>query len=379
MLTPKYLREKPDRIVSLFQNLEHQVIEEVSASLKKTFKKMDEEQIYKVRTLLESGYDLDDISKEIAKTTKLSKREVEKSLIEASKKSYNDDLKRYKKGGKDLPKLEDNPSMNDFINSTIKNAKGDIDNLTGTTGFIDTGRFKSIDQYYHDTLDYAVIQVGSGAYSYEEALYQAVRDLADSGLRTVDYNSGRTYHLDSAARMSLLTSMNQITGHMSLANAEMVEQDLMEITAHLGARPSHAEWQGQIVSLSGRKGYLSKDDIGYGTAGGFQGANCRHGWFAYFEGISSPAYTREFLEELDNETVMFQGREYNYYDATQKQRYMERQIKKHKRRASAFKGAGLDKEYTSQQIKVRRLENLYKDFSDETDIRAKMERADIYE
>lgn len=59
--------------------------------------------------------------------------------------------------------------------------------------------------------------------------------------------------------------------------------------------------QGQIVSRTGQESYLSLDDIGYGEVDGFQGANCRHGWFCYFEGISKPAYTEQDLEELEGE------------------------------------------------------------------------------
>ena len=68
-----------------------------------------------------------------------------------------------------------------------------------------------------------------------------------------------------------------MTGEIFLANARDMDQDIMEISAHAGARPSHAEWQGQIVSLSGdNTKYLSLDDIGYGDVDGFLGANCRH-------------------------------------------------------------------------------------------------------
>ena len=93
----------------------------------------------------------------------------------------------------------------------------------------------------------------------------------------------------------------------------------------LHTRPSHAEWQGKIVSLSGREGYLSTDDIGYGTGAGFKGYNCRHDWFPFFEGISERAYSDKELEQRKNETVTYEGKEMSRYDAEQKQRAMERQ------------------------------------------------------
>lgn len=111
----------------------------------------------------------------------------------------------------------------------------------------------------------------------------------------------------------------------------------MELTAHSGARPSHAEWQGQIVSRSGQDGYLSLDAIGYGTVTGFKGINCRHDWRPYYPG-SPRTYTDEELEALKNETVMYNGKEISKYEATQIQRQLERQIRKNKNNLAGLQG-----------------------------------------
>ncbi len=151
-----------------------------------------------------------------------------------------------------------------------------------------------------------------------------------------------------------MAGISQITGYMSLANAEMMGQDLMEITAHMGARPSHAEWQGQIVSLSGRRGYLSLSDIGYGTVEGFKGVNCRHDWYPFFEGISEPAYTKKQLRNIDPPPFEYEGRLYTAYEASQKQRQIERAIRKTKRELTAYQAAGLEDDFVAASIKLRR-------------------------
>ena len=128
-----------------------------------------------------------------------------------------------------------------------------------------------------------------------------------------------------------MTGIGQTTGEICLANARELGQDLMEITAHAGARPSHSYWQGQIVSLSGRRGYLSLDDIGYGSGDGFKGWNCRHDWFPYFEG-SARMYSAKDLKELDAENIEFpDGSMHTLYEAEQKQRAYERTIREIKR------------------------------------------------
>lgn len=106
--------------------------------------------------------------------------------------------------------------------------------------------------------------------------------------------------------------------------------DLMELTAHSGARPEHAHWQGKIVSRSGQKGYLSLRDIGYGEATGFKGVNCRHDWYPYYKG-SARTYTQKQLNKWKNEKVTYNGKKISKYDATQIQRKMERQIRQDKK------------------------------------------------
>lgn len=377
ILTPEYLKRQPDHIVKIFEELEDKLLEDIANNIEK-YMTLSETAGYRLAMMQEMGYDLNQVSKEIAKTISLSEAELDRLMRHSSQISYDDDRDRYKQGGKALPKLVDNPRMLDFIDKSIKQTKGSLKNLSGTMGFIDKGKFKGIDTFNRDVVDAAIFQVASGAYDHTTALRQAVKKLGDSGIRSIDYASGRAYHIESAVRMTVLTGLNQITGHMSLANAEMMDQDIMEITAHMGARPSHAEWQGELVSLSGADGYLNLDDIGYDDVAGFQGANCRHGWFPFFEGISVRSYTEQDLEDLEGESIVFDGKEYTYYEATQKQRAMERQMRQTQRQIQAYEGAGLSNDALSAKIKLMGQRDLYDDFSKTAGIRAKYERVGVY-
>lgn len=143
--------------------------------------------------------------------------------------------------------------------------------------------------------------------------------------------------IESAVRMNIITGVNQTCGKLQELRADEVGWDLMELTAHSGARPSHMSWQGKIVSRSGKKGYLSLDDIGYGTATGFKGVNCRHDWYPYYKG-SARTYTQEQLDAWENEKVTYNGKEYSKYDATQLQRAMERRIRTDKKELAGLHG-----------------------------------------
>ena len=377
MLSPEYLKDLPENVISIFEQLEEDILADISRRISKGME-LTETANYQISVLAEMGYDLDDIKKEIAQTMDKSVVEVEEILSKASFESYYNDMEFYKMGGKSLLPLKENIPMVNFINGVIKQTKGEFKNLTNTLGFVDGGGFKSLDKMYRDTLDYAVFQVSSGTFDYNTVLRQSVKKLADSGVRSIDYKSGVRNHLDVAVRRALMTGATQITGRMSLMNAEMMGQDLMEITAHAGARPTHQVWQGQIVSLSGKSGYLSLTDIGYGEVAGFQGANCRHGWFPYFEGISKPTYTKEQLENIDPPDFEYEGRTYTAYEASQKQRQIERAIRKTKRELIVYDNAGLKDDFTAASIKLRRQREFYKGFSKKANLRKQVERTGVY-
>lgn len=377
MLKPDYIQKLPEDLANLFLRLEEDIILDISKKLKDSIEEQNELSMtgsaeYLTERLTAMGYDLGDIEEKIAKTIDVSVEEIEEILSQSSELSYLNDKELYKKGGKILPVSMD-PGMQDFIKATIKNSQNDLKNLTRTMGIATNAGFKDLTKYYRDSLNYATVQLGSGAYTYQEAIDNAVRDLARSGIRTIDYKSGRSYHLGTAVRMNVLTANSQITGYMSEQNADMMGQDLMEITSHLGARPSHESWHGKIVSRSGNnRKYLTLGDIGYGDPGGFKGVYCRHDWFPFFEGISIPA-----PREKERKPVTYNGRTYDDYQASQYQRAIERRMRATKREISAYKGAGLKDKETAAKIKLRRQSELYQDFSNHAGIRAKWERARV--
>lgn len=131
-----------------------------------------------------------------------------------------------------------------------------------------------------------------------------------------------------------------------------MECDLVEVSAHAGARVgdgledpgNHAWWQGKVYSRSGRSSKYPDfvESTGYGTGEGLGGWNCRHSFFPYYEGVSRPAYTDEQLEELNSPLYTYQGKDLTEYEATQRQRAMERQIRRWKREKAALEAAGQD-------------------------------------
>lgn len=211
---------------------------------------------------------------------------------------------------------------------------------------------------------------------YGTAIRRAVQDASREGA-SVLYPSGHADKLDVAVRRATLTGVNQTCGQISETLAWEFGCDLMEITAHAGARPEHAVWQGQIVSLSGRRGYLSLSDIGYGTGAGFMGWNCRHSWNPFFEGISERSYTPEALERLNARDIEYNGQKYTEYEISQMQRKLEREIRATKRELTAFDAAGLKEDFARQSVKLKAQEARLREFTGATGQRVDSARVQV--
>lgn len=148
--------------------------------------------------------------------------------------------------------------------------------------------------------------------------------------------------------------------------------DTVEVSAHAGARNkgtgpmNHAEWQGKVYSISGKDSKYPPliESTGYGTATGLLGINCRHSLFIFFEGVSRPEYTQAELDRINNTKVTYDGQQMDLYEATQKQRYIERQIRDWKRKAGALNAGGLDN--TEERLKVGQWQAKARDFTKQT-------------
>ena len=185
--------------------------------------------------------------------------------------------------------------------------------------------------------------MSSGAFDYKTAVKRAVDDLASKGIKAIRYPSGHTDTLEVAARRAVLTGVNQTASKLQIARADEMGCDLVETTAHPGARPSHAEWQGQVFSRSGRSPkYPAFERTGYGTGAGLCGWNCRHSFYPFFEGLSDRAYSRSYLDDINARDIDYRGKKYSRYEINQQQRALERRVRAAKRKYLAEDAAGLD-------------------------------------
>lgn len=368
MLTPDYYESCVDDILKLYAQLEDDIISDIVRRMMKT-SFVTESAKHQAEMLQNAGLLYDDILSEIAKRTDATSQHVKALFEDAGVRTVNFDNQIYRAVGRVPVDIRQSPAMRQTLESGYRKTLGNMQNLTLTTA-------NMAQSTYYSACNQAYMQVVSGAFSYQEAIKKAVQKTAQDGAFVL-YPSGHRDRVDVAVRRSVLTGVGQTCREIGLMNAEENDCDLMELSAHFGARPTHAEWQGQIVSLSGRKGYLSLDSIGYGTGDGFGGWNCRHDWFPYFEGYSRRNYTDSYLKSLNEKNIEYNGEKYSQYEISQIQRRYEREIRSAKREKVAFDTAVKESsdpelksvmksgsDYANQQIKDKQAK--MRDFINQT-------------
>lgn len=226
--------------------------------------------------------------------------------------------------------FEENAQLQQLTDSIIRQTRGELENITQSLGFYLDYRggnrvLTPLAQVYQGYLDAACMDIVSGAFDYNSVLRRVVTQMTNSGLRTVDYASGRAYRVNVSARMAVMTGITQLTGHISDYNAEILGTDYFEIAWHAGARPTHQVWQGKVWS---RQELVTV--CGLGTVTGLEGVNCYHERYPFFPGLSERNWSDEWLEQKNREENTpreFQGKKYTVYEAKQKQRQMETAMK----------------------------------------------------
>ncbi|MDE6665690.1 MAG: phage minor capsid protein, partial [Ruminococcus sp.] len=328
MLSPEYYESCADDILKLYEQLEDDIISDVVRRIMQTGK-VTATARHQIEQLQEAGLLYDDILEIVANQTDATSQHVRALFEDAGVETVWIDNAVYRENGLTPIDIRQSPAMRRTLEAGYRKTLGNMKNLTLTTA-------NTSQTAYINACNSAYMQITSGAFSYQEAVRQAVQRTAQDGV-TVLYPSGHTERIDVAVRRAVLTGIGQTCREIGKMNAEESGCDLMEISAHSGARPEHAVWQGKIVSLSGRKGYLSLNDIGYGTGDGFGGWNCRHDWYPFFEGYSNPSYSADELEKLDERNIEYNGKTYSQYEISQIQRRYEREIRSAKREQVAFR------------------------------------------
>lgn len=347
MLAPDYLDTLPDALVELFQQVEDDILRDIARRINK-MGGLTSTAAWQAWRLEQARAVHSDVVRTLAKYSGKADAEIRRILQDAGATALAADDTIYRVMGFAPSDISTNPALLNLLNAGYRQTLGSWKNLTRTTA-------NTVTRQFEDALDRAWLQVSSGAFDYKTAVKRAVDDLASKGIKAIRYPSGHTDTLEVAARRAVLTGVNQTAAKLQIARADEMGCDLVETTAHPGARPSHAEWQGQVFSRSGRSPkYPTFERTGYGTGAGLCGWNCRHSFYPFFEGLSDRAYSRSYLDDINARDIDYRGKKYSRYEINQQQRALERRVRAAKRKYLAESAAGVDATQAAVQLKQAR-------------------------
>lgn len=357
MLTPQQLQNLPKPLTDIYEELSEFVLRDIARRIAGAAKITDtaEYQLYRAREL---GLSTKEITEELARINGVSEEKIAELIFDAAQKS--DEFDRRMLTGNDgsaLP-LSENEQLQKLMAAQIKQTNGTCKNLTGTLGFAERNAngqvvYSSLTDFLRKQMDMAQMKVATGVTDYNTAIRQACNTLAESGLRTVYYASGRSDRIEVAVRRALMTSVSQLTQKISEQNAEEFGADGWEISAHMGARPSHAIYQGRQYPNSQYETIVLPLINDY---------NCRHSAYPIIMGVTKPSYTEKELAALDPPPFTYEGKQYTAYTAQQQMRKMERKMRKQKDLCITADAAGDKEKFTAASIKLRRQKDIYEDF-----------------
>ena len=366
MLTPEYLNliEFND-VVKIYNKLNIEIMADI---IKRVSQMQDITETTKKQLEILKQINGTEIFNEALEKTSMLTKETKEALKDLFKDMAIEDIQGYK----ELYQYRNKPfklSENQYkiLNQGLKETNKTLKNFTSTIAF-------QSKQAYVDAVDMAYMKTVSGAFDYATAINSTCQELANKGIILKD-KLGRNVQLEVAVRRNVLSGIQKTANNINRDIEEYLGCDGYEVTAHIGARPTHAEEQGKQFAIS--KENASKYNLGLWSdvADLWEEYNCRHTYFGIILGVSEPVYNNKELIELENTTVTLNGKEVPYYEATQKQRQIENTIRKQKRAIQTLEKANKDVRIEKSQL--AQLQKKYKEFCKDTGLEKDYSRIEI--
>lgn len=360
-----------DRINALNED-----ILEIIGNRIKEIGEMTPTQVHQINQMLMYNTDIKEIVEKLAEVSGMNVDDIY-SLFEYSAKTNQDFARQfYRARGISYIPYAQNKVLKDQVRAIAEITAREYANISRTSAIGYTVKdlkgnlvFKDISSTYKDIIDKAILNAGQGKTAYQQEMRNAIKQIGQSGLKTIDYESGRSVRLDSAIRQNILEGVRTLTNQIQQQFGEEFGADGVEVSHHINSAPDHIDTvDGKQFSLNGDrvvKGKLYKDfnTVNNSLDRQVSTLNCRHYIFSIVLGVNKPQYTDKQLEEdkkKNKQGFDFEGKHYSNYEGEQLQRLIEREIRKQKDIQILAKSSG-DKELTLQaQTKITQLTTKYK-------------------
>ena len=372
MLKPDFLLHVSEGAEDISEALHNEIIKRIINRIMLRISRNDDYILtaydkWNIETLQQAGYLLEDIQKEIAKATKLQEKEIAEAMEDAGVETLSYDDKIYETVGLSPAPLTQSPELIRLMQRNYEATLGEWHNFTRTTADISQQLFISeLDKFY--------MHVSTGAMGYTQAVKEIIDTVVSDGVR-VYYDTGHSDTIETATLRAVRTGISQMSSDIQMARAVEMGAEKAIISSHLGARPSHQIWQGRVFTIN----EIKSTDEGMpalGTVQGLCGVNCRHSWSVFYDGMDNP------FEQYDSEENRKQ------YEKEQRQRTLERRIRKTKREVMGWKEAvdaetddkakfELDLQYQKKASLLQKQNEAYKEYCEKNNLRPLADRITI--
>lgn len=375
-MTPEQKGSLPLRVEKMFYEMQDRIFSDIVRRIKKTGE-ITSTADYQINKLQILGNSTEFIEQEIKRLTGKTDPEIWELYDQVSNWEYVRYEDAYQQiNGRYIP-LEENEQVQQWAQAVISQTNGEIENITQSLGMmVDMGggkkAFTPLAQYYQTYLDRACIDIVTGSFDYNTVLRRVVKEMTASGIKSISYASGHINRVPVAVRRAIMTGVSQLSAQINEMVAKDFGTDTYEVTWHAGHRPSHW-WGGNVYTKQ-----ELQDICHLGDVDGLCGANCRHSYLAFIPGCSVRTYSPEQLRDLEakeQETRTWNGRKYNAYEATQKQRQMETKMRSQRANIKQLRqgGASQDDIIAAQSRYLNTLHQ-YRGFSAKMKLAEQMER-----
>lgn len=382
--------KKLDAVLERFYNVYNKYNTKVLEKLGETIKKFDgltPSQAHQLAQELKYSKDADELLEELSKISGKSVKDIDILLTEVAKENIGF-AEAYNKKNKKLS-YKDNAQIKRYVETIKQETNGTFKDLSKSKniGFTIKDKkgksvFKPFKRAYRDLIDEAVYNVSSGVVDYQSAMRHTMKQLANSGIKiheaTTTYTSGYSRRIDSSVRQAVLQGIRQINIGVQREVGEELGANGIEISAHSPCAEDHLDIQGKqffakkgetLEQLTNRVNSTLDRPIGQ--------LNCKHFIFSIIKGVNLPSYTKEMLEEMEEqsmEEVSYKGKKYTRYEATQVQRKMETAIRREKDNQIIARASGDEKGIAQAQKKIKQITKEYTNFSNATGLDVYKER-----
>lgn len=318
-----------NRLLKIYENLELELIQKMNEHIKSMelsgVRKSDIEK-WKKSQLSQIAKFKRESRLTISRYKKILDKDTEKTLLQMYQDSSKKELKRLIRNYGKTSKFKDalakiNISEIDGLNDRRMVAL--LNAVKNDTNKAMTSIYRQINDEYRKIIHDAAIEFNSGNLTIAQSVDLAQKDFLKKGITSITYANGAKVNIRSYAEMALRTN-----GQRAIIQGEAMLRDLVgiytvRVSSHGITCPMCAEWQGQVLiddvyqdgEPDGKHELLST-----AINAGLLHPNCRHSLMSVDPEIDS-----------DSKTISYTKRDKEKYEAQQKQRKLEREMRELKR------------------------------------------------